>query len=63
MTTCITRTEASQYVIDCLGEYAKDYDIDAIVDEAFERTDDGWTIEEPSDEFWGIVRANDISDR
>lgn len=62
MTVCSNIVEARQYVVDCLGEYADDYDIDAIVDEAFERTDDGWIIEESSDEFWDIVRANDISE-
>lgn len=60
--TLSTISDARQYVIDAIGsEYIDDFDVDAIVYEAFERTEDGWTIEDPSDGFWDIVKANDVS--
>lgn len=61
--TLSTISDARQYVIDAIGsEYIDDFDVDAIVSEAFERTEDGWTIEDPDDDFWSIVESHDVSE-
>lgn len=57
-----SKTECRQYVADCLSTYVDDYDIDSIVEDAFERTSDGWTIEDPDDDFWSIVESHDVSE-
>ena len=57
-----SKTECREYVKDAIGATWQDFDIDAIVEEAFERTSDGWTIEDPDDDFWSIVESHDVSE-
>ncbi|MGC3907790.1 hypothetical protein ACPV6D_05365 [Corynebacterium propinquum] len=59
MTTYTTHDEAVQReIIEPLGEFADEYDIDAIADEVIvevgEGVDYGFTIDEGAD-FWAIV--------
>lgn len=55
-----------EYVTVSLGEFASDYDIDAIIDEAFDFVSDpdfiGFQCEKDEDEYWAIIEAHDISE-
>lgn len=62
MTTYTTRDEAVQrLIIEPLGEWVDDFDIDAIADEVIittgEGVDYGFTIDDDAD-FWGIVEKH-----
>lgn len=62
MDTYTTRNEAIHYEIELsLGEYADEYDIDAIADEVIiatgEGVDYGFTIDDDAD-FWAIIEKH-----
>ena len=57
-----TKTECKQYVADCLGKYAEDYDIDEITDKVFEYEKGEFDLIVDEGEFWDIVAEYDISD-
>ena len=58
MTTYTTRNEAVQHeIIEPLGEYAQEHDIDAIADTLIKVEDEGFTIDQDAD-FWAVVAAN-----
>ena len=58
MTTYTTRNEAVQReIIEPLGEYAQEHDIDAIADTLIKAEDEGFTIDQDAD-FWAVVAAN-----
>lgn len=63
MTGYSSKTDAvEQYILPALGEYAADYDIDAIFDEAFkwvDGVDGGFKVD--GSNFYAIAAANDIS--
>lgn len=60
MTGYSSKTDAvEQYILPALGEYAADYDIDAIFDEAFEWVDGKLKVD--GSNFYAIAAANDIS--
>lgn len=59
-----TRNEAiDRLIIEPLGEFADEHDIDAIADEVLTTTGEGvdyrWTIDEDAD-FWEIVANNQL---
>lgn len=55
MTTYDTRTDAiRREIIEPLGEYAQEHDVDAIADEIIIAGDNGFTIDQDAD-FWAIV--------
>lgn len=62
MTTYARRDDAiTREIIEPLGEYAAEYDIDAIADQLIVCEDTGLNAEYSLDEgadFWGIVAAN-----
>lgn len=63
MTTYTTRNEAIHYEIELpLGEYADEYDIDAIADEVIittgEGVDYGFTTIDDDADFWAIVEKH-----
>lgn len=58
MTTYTTRNEAVQReIIEPLGEWAEEHNIDAIADQLIQATDDGFTIDQDAD-FWAIVEKH-----
>lgn len=58
MTTYTTRNEAVQCeIIEPLGEWAEEHNIDAIADQLIQATDDGFTIDQDAD-FWAIVEKH-----
>ncbi|MHB2252967.1 hypothetical protein [Corynebacterium aurimucosum] len=58
MNTYTTRDEAVQReIIEPLGEYANEHDVDTIADELIIAVDDGFHLNQDAD-FWGIVAAN-----
>lgn len=62
MNTYTTHDEAVQReIIEPLGEFADEHDIDAIADEVLTTTGEGvdyrWTIDEDAD-FWAIVEKH-----
>lgn len=57
-----TKTECKQYVVDCLGKYFEDYDIDEITDKVFEYENGEYNLIVDEGEFWDIVSEYDISD-
>ena len=55
MTTITTRNEAVQReIIEPLGEYAAEHDIDAIADELITTEGEGFYLDEDAD-FWATV--------
>lgn len=55
MTTYDTRTDAiHREIIEPLGEYAQEHDVDAIANEIIIAGDNGFTIDQGAD-FWAIV--------
>ena len=55
MTTYESRTDAiTREIIEPLGEYAQEHDVNAIADQLIKATDDGFTIDQDAD-FWAIV--------
>lgn len=65
MTTYTTRTEAiEREIIEPLGEYADDHDIDAIADETIIETGEGVNLrfmtreDLDHDDFWAIVEKH-----
>ena len=63
MNVYATITDAiAREIIEPLGEYAGDFDIDAIADEAVSSLGDcrGFVVKQ-GDEFWAIVERHDIS--
>lgn len=60
--TFTTRTRAiEQVILPALGEYAADFDIDAIADEVLGNYEHGYVQKVDTDEFWEIVAKHDIS--
>lgn len=60
MTTYTTRNEAVQReIIEPLGEWAAEHDVDAIADQLIKTEDEGFTIDQDAD-FWAVVAANTI---
>ena len=64
MNTYSTRNEAiDRLIIEPLGEFADEHDIDAIADELLTTTGEGvdyrWTIDEGAD-FWDVVANNQL---
>lgn len=58
MTTYTTRNEAVQReIVEPLGEWAEEHNIDAIADQLIQATDDGFTIDQDAD-FWEVVANN-----
>ena len=58
MTTYTTKNEAiTREIIEPLGEYANEHDVDTIADELIIAGDNGFHLDEDAD-FWGIVAAN-----
>lgn len=61
-----TISEVRSYIADAIeagSASSSDYDLDAIADDAFERTPTGWAIEDPDDgSFWEAVERHDISE-
>lgn len=58
MTTYTTKNEAiTREIIEPLGEYANEHDVDTIADELIIAGDNGFHLDEEAD-FWGIVAAN-----
>ena len=59
-----TKTECCQYVTDCLGKYAGDYDVYAIADECFEYDEDeqGFVVAVDEDTFWSIAAEYDLTE-
>ncbi|MDJ1372217.1 hypothetical protein [Gulosibacter molinativorax] len=66
-----TRTEAIESIIEALGEFADEHDIDAIADEVIEYDDaydaeknvyhldrQGFYIKPDTEEFWAIVQKH-----
>ena len=63
-TTYTTIQDAIDYEVEpALGEHARDYDMEAIAREYFDRYDehDGFSASDP-DSFWGIAAKHDISE-
>ena len=63
-TTYTTIQDAIDYEVEpALGEYAKDYDMEAIAREYFDLYDerDGFSASDP-DGFWDIAARHDISE-
>lgn len=55
MTTYESRTDAiRREIIEPLGEYAQEHDVDAIADEIIIAGDNGFAIDQDAD-FWAIV--------
>lgn len=60
MTTYTTRNEAVQReIIEPLGEWAEEHNIDAIADQLIKAEDDGFTIDQDAD-YWAVVAANTL---
>lgn len=60
MTTYETRNEAiTREIIEPLGEYAQEHNIDAIADTLIQAEDEGFTIDQGAD-FWAVVAANTL---
>ena len=60
MTTITTRNEAVQReIIEPLGEWAEEHNIDAIADQLIKAEDDGFTIDQDAD-YWAVVAANTL---
>ena len=58
MTTYTTKNDAIQYeIIEPLGEWAKEHNIDAIADEIIVTTATGFHIDDTKD-FWEVVANN-----
>lgn len=58
MTTYTTRNEAIQReIVEPLGEWAAEHDVDAIADQLIKAEDDGFTIDQDAD-FWDVVANN-----
>lgn len=63
-TTYTTIQDAIDYEVEpALGEYAKDYDMESIAREYFDRYDerDGFSASDP-DSFWAIAAKHEISE-
>lgn len=61
MATYETRNEAVQReIIEPLGEWANEHNIDAIADQLIKAEDDGFTIDPDSNYFWAVVAANTL---
>lgn len=55
MTTYESRTDAiRREIIEPLGEYAQEHDVDAIANEIIIAGDNGFTIDQDAD-FWDVV--------
>lgn len=60
MTTYTTRNEAVQReIIEPLGEWAEEHNIDAIADTLIKAEDEGFTIDQDAD-YWAVVAANTL---
>lgn len=60
MTTYTTKNDAIQYeIIEPLGEWAKEHNIDAIADELITATSTGFHIDDTKD-FWDVVANNSL---
>lgn len=60
MTTYTTKNEAIQReIIEPLGEWAEEHNIDAIADQLIQATGEGFTIDQDAD-FWGVVANNTL---
>lgn len=60
MTTYTTRNEAIQReIIEPLGEWAEEHNIDAIADTLIKAEDEGFTIDQDAD-YWAVVAANTL---
>ena len=60
MTTYTTRNEAIQReIIEPLGEWAEEHNIDAIADQLIKTEDEGFTIDQDAD-YWAVVAANTL---
>lgn len=58
MTTYTTKNEAIQReIIEPLGEYANEHDVDTIADELIIAGDNGFHLNQDAD-FWGVVANN-----
>lgn len=62
MSNIIPVDQIEAYVLETLGEYPYDYDIEGIIEEAFEPclTEEGWKQVVSDDEYWEIVEAHDV---
>ena len=57
-----TKTDAiDQYIRPSLGDFAEDYDIDAIFDEAFRWRDGKLVLTIPEEEYYEVVARHDLS--
>ena len=57
-----TKTDAiSQYIRPSLGDFAEDYDIDAIFDETFRWRDGKLVLTTPEEEYYEVVARHDLS--
>lgn len=60
MTTYTTKNDTIQYeIIEPLGEWAEEHNIDAIADELITSTDTGFHIDDTKD-FWEVVANNPL---
>ena len=63
---CTDYTQCIDSVTSSLGDFADCYDIDAIIDEAFDFVNCpdfiGWQCSKDEDEYWDIVESNDMRD-
>lgn len=58
MTTYTTRNEAiTREIIEPLGEYANEHDVDTIADTLIKTEGEGFYLD-PDADFWGIVANN-----
>ena len=61
MTTYTTKNDAIQYeIIEPLGEWANEHNIDNIVDELITTTDDNRYHLDTTKDFWDVVANNSL---
>jgi hypothetical protein len=61
MTTITTITEATDYITTALGEFADQYDVQAIADELTSWEDGKLVLDEDESTFWATCAKHELS--